>query len=571
MTHKLVGPARIAAGAFDFIIVGAGSAGCVLANRLSASGKYSVLLLEAGGEDSSPWIRIPLGYGKLFDHATLNWRYQTTPQSFLADRKVPQPRGKVLGGSSSINGLVYVRGQREDYDSWRDLGGEGWGWDDVLPYFRKSERQVRGADALHGADGPIPVSDATEPHELCDAFIGATTSLGYPENEDFNGPSQEGVGYYQMTAERGRRVSAAAGYLRPARGRRNLQVIVKAHVTRVVAEAGRAVAVEWHKGGRDYSATANGEIILSAGAINTPQIMQLSGFGPLELLKSLGIPVLADRKEIGENLQDHFQVRNVLKSSKRFTLNDDMSNIVRMAGISLRYLLLSKGPLTVSAGYAGAFLKSLPSLPTPDIQLLCINFSTDRMGNSLHDFSGFTISASQLRPESRGSVKATSADPFAAPAIDPNFLAADEDMQVMVRGFKLIRQITGARPLSNFIVDEVSPGRSVSDDASIAEYIRATGGSLYHSCGTMRMGADVNSVVDSRLRVRGIDRLRVVDGSIMPHVVSGNTHAAIVMIGEKGADMILEDAARGYDGAVGVQGVASALAPLGELQSSAHK
>jgi choline dehydrogenase len=529
-------------GSFDYIIVGAGSAGCVLANRLSESPGTRVLLLEAGPEDSSPWIHVPLGYGRLFRNSALNWMYTSVPQRQLHDRKIFQPRGKVIGGSSSINGLVYIRGQSQDFDHWRDLGNPGWGWSDVLPYFIRSERQIRGASAFHGASGPMTISDHSEPHTLCDAFLAGAAQAGYAVNNDFNGASQEGAGYYQTTSDRGRRVSSGVAYLRPVRGRHNLTVTTNAHVTRVVLEQNRAAGVEWSKNGECCQASASAEVILSAGSINTPQILQLSGLGPAELLVKHGIPVAANLPGVGANLQDHLQIRCIYECKQRITFNDDMRNPIRMMNVMLRYLLHRKGPLTVSAGYAGGFFRSGPELATPDLQLYFITFSTDRMGEKLHPFSGFTISTCQLRPQSRGSVRISSCDPFAAPSIDPNYLASPLDLHTNVAGVKLIRQIAGTNALNQFIRKEVTPGSDFVDDSSIESYCRDTGSSLYHPTGTARMGTDGQAVVDSRLRVHGIAQLRVVDGSIMPTLVSGNTHAGVVMIAEKGASMILQDA-----------------------------
>jgi len=530
-------------GAFDYIIVGAGSAGCVLANRLTASGRHRVLLLEAGGADTNIWIHVPLGYGKLFADPKVNWLFKTEPQAQLKGREIPQPRGKVLGGSSSINGLVYVRGQREDFDGWRQQGAAGWSYEDVLPYFRKAERQARGADAFHGADGPLPVSDQTEPHALCDAFIDAAEQAGHPRNPDFNGACQEGAGYYQTTSRRGLRVSSAVAYLNPAKRRPNLAVATRAHVTRVVIEHGRATGVEWTSGGETFRATANGEVVLSAGAIGTPQILQLSGVGPGALLQAHGVPALCEAPGVGENLQDHLQVRMVFGATRPITVNDDLRSPWRTAAVGLRYLLRRKGPLTVSAGYAGGFFRTDRRLASPDIQIHFITFSTNRMGDRLHPFSGFTASTCQLRPESRGHVRIKTPDPFTPPAIDPNYLATEADRRANVEGLKLLRGIMRAPAMGGFVAAELEPGPAVADDAALLDYCRERGSTIYHPTCTARMGQDPLSVVDPQLRVRGVRGLRVADGSVMPSVVSGNSHAAIVMIGEKAADMILADAA----------------------------
>lgn len=529
-------------GAYDYIIVGAGSAGCVLANRLSESGRHRVLLLEAGGADTNIWIHIPLGYGKLFVDPKVNWLYQSTPQPHLDNRRIGQPRGKVLGGSSSINGLIYIRGQRQDFDHWRQCGASGWAYDDVLPYFIKAEDQARGADAFHGAGGPLKVSDQSEPHPLCDAFIEAAVEAGHPLNPDFNGPTQEGAGYYQTTSYKGVRVSAAVAYLNPAKRRPNLRIVTGAHVTRLRVDNRRITGVEWRAGAEMFCAQSHGELILSAGAIASPHIMQISGLGPAPLLRDRGVAPLVDLPGVGENLQDHMQVRIVYRATRPITFNDDMNNPLRTLLIGARYGLQRKGPLTVSAGYAGGFFKTDQRLASPDIQIHFINFSTTKMGDKLHPYSGFTASSCQLRPESRGSVRLVSPDPFTAPAIDPNYLATEGDRRANIEGLRLIRNIMSQKAIRPLVKAEEEPGEAIASDEALGSYCRARGASLYHPTCTARMGDDPAAVVDARCRVRGVDGLRVVDGSVMPSVVSGNSHAAIVMIGEKASAMILEDA-----------------------------
>lgn len=526
---------------YDFIIVGAGSAGCVLANRLTACGRYRVLLLEAGGEDRNVWIHVPLGYGKLFKNSRVNWLYQTVPQAELDGRRIGQPRGKVLGGSSSINGLIYIRGQHRDFDQWRQMGCTGWGWDDVLPWFRRAEDQIRGADAWHGVGGPVPVSDQSEPHPLCDAFIAAAEQAGHPRNPDFNGEVQAGAGYYQTTSRRGRRVSAAVGYLHPVRGRTNLKIVTGALATRVLFDGRHAIGVEWREHGELRQATAVGEVILSCGAINTPQLLQLSGVGPGWLLHEHGIAVVHDAQGVGANLQDHLQVRLVFGARAPITFNDDMASLWRTARVGLRYALFRKGPLTVSAGYAGGFFRTDPLLESPDIQVHFINFSTTKMGDRLHPFSGFTASSCQLRPQSRGTLKIVSPDPAVPPAIDPNYLATENDRRTHVAGLKLIRDIMRQPAMVPVLDVEREPGPGVDDDAALLAYARATGSSIYHPTCTVAMGG-ADAPLDPRLRLRGVNGLRVVDGSVMPVLLSGNTHAGIVMIAEKAADMILADA-----------------------------
>ena len=527
---------------FDYVIVGAGSAGCVLANRLSADGKHSVLLLEAGPKDTNVWIHVPLGYGRLFKEKTVNWMYQTEPEPGLDGRQVFQPRGKVLGGSSSINGLLYVRGQHEDYDRWRQRGNDGWGYDDVLPYFRKAENQQHGADGFHGAGGPLPVSDLSYADPLSAAFIEAAAETGVPRNPDFNGATQEGAGYFQTTTRHGRRASTAVAYLRPAKGRTNLHIETSALAQRIVFDGRRAVAVEYRKQGSLRTARARKEILVSSGAYNSPQLLQLSGVGPAELLRKHGIDVVLDAAGVGHDLQDHLQVRVVMRCTQRITLNDVVNSPARKVLAGLRYAAFRTGPLSIAAGTSGAFFKTNPRLATPDVQIHFLPFSTDKMGEKLHSFSGFTASVCQLRPESRGSLRIRSADPAAPPEIRINYLATEVDRTTNVEGLKILRRILRAPALKPYVVDEVDPGAKVSTDEDLLNYCRQRGSTIYHPTSTCRMGSDPLAVVDQRLRVRGLDGLRVVDASVMPDLVSGNTNAAIIMIAEKASDMILGDA-----------------------------
>jgi len=527
---------------FDYIVVGAGSAGCVLANRLSADGRHSVLLLEAGPEDTNIWIHVPLGYGKLFKEKTVNWMYQTEPEPGLGGRQVFQPRGKVLGGSSSINGLLYVRGQHEDYDRWRQRGNVGWGYDDVLPYFKKAENQIRGADQYHGVGGPLPVSDWRHHDPLSEAFVKAAVETGIPFNPDFNGARQEGAGFFQTTTRRGRRASSAFSYLRPARRRPNLHVETGALGGRIVFEGRRARAVEYRHNGSLRTARARGEILVSSGAYNSPQLLQLSGVGPAELLKTHGIDVVLDAPGVGNDLQDHLQVRVVMKCAQRVTLNDVVSHPVRKVMAGMQYAALRKGPLTIAAGTSGAFFKTSPRLATPDIQIHFIPFSTDKMGEQLHPFSGFTASVCQLRPESRGSLKIRSADPSVPPEIRINYLATETDRSAFIEGIRTLRKILAAPALKSYCTEEVYPGKNVTGDEELLDFCRKTGSTVYHPTSTCRMGNDPLAVVDQRLKVRGIEGLRVVDASVMPDLMSGNTNAPTIMIAEKASDMILEDA-----------------------------
>lgn len=527
---------------FDYIIVGAGSAGCVLANRLTASGKHSVLLLEAGPKDRNIWIHVPLGYGKLFKEKTVNWMYETEPEPGLDGRKVFQPRGKVLGGSSSINGLLYVRGQHEDYDRWRQLGNAGWGFDDVLPYFKKAEDQQRGGDEFHGTGGPLPVSDSRTHDPLSDAFIAAAVETGLPFNPDFNGVTQEGAGMFQTTTRRGRRASTAVAYLRPALKRRNLHVETAALAQRIVFEGRRAVGIDYKQAGVTHAVRARKEVLVCSGAYNSPQLLQLSGVGPAELLRQHGIDVVLDAPGVGHDLQDHMQVRVMMRAKNAITLNDVVNNPLRKMMTGLQYAAFRTGPLTIAAGTAAAFFKTDPRLATPDIQVHFLPFSTDKMGEKLHPYSAFSASICQLRPESRGSLRIRSADPAVPPEIRINYLATETDRTANVEGLKILRKILKAPAISNFVIEEIDPGAKVVTDEQLLAYCRQRGSTIYHPTSTCRMGSDPLAVVDQQLRVRGIDGLRVIDGSIMPDLVSGNTNAPIIMIAEKASDMILRDA-----------------------------
>ena len=525
---------------FDYVIVGAGSAGCVLANRLSADGKHSVLLLEAGPKDTNIWIHVPLGYGKLFKEKSVNWMYQTEPEPGLNGRQVFQPRGKVLGGSSSINGLLYVRGQHEDYDRWRQRGNAGWGYDDVLPYFRKAEDQQRGGNKYHGAGGPLPVSDWRHHDPLSEAFVHAAAEVGIPTNPDFNGATQEGAGFFQTTTRRGRRASPARADKRPALTRGNLHVETSALAQRILFDGKRASGVAYRQNGLLRTAKARKEVLVSSGAYNSPQLLQLSGVGPADLLKQHGIDIVLDAQGVGNDLQDHMQVRIVTRCAQNVTLNDVVNNPVRRVMAGLRYAALRKGPLTIAAGTSGAFFKTSPRLASPDIQVL--PFSTDKMGEKLHPFSGFTASVCQLRPESRGSLKIRSADPSVPPEIRINYLATETDRRAFIDGIRILRKILAAPALKSYSVGEVDPGAKVVGDDDLLDFCRRTGSTVYHPTSTCRMGNDPLAVVDNRLKVRGVDGLRVVDASVMPDLMSGNTNAPTIMIAEKASDMILEEA-----------------------------
>jgi len=515
---------------YDFIVVGAGSAGCVLANRLTASGRHRVLLLEAGPGDRNPWLHVPAGYGKLFSDLRYNWGYMTEPQAGCNGREVIAPRGKVLGGSSAINGLIYIRGQPDDFNQWRQLGNIGWSFDDVLPYFRKSEDNERGSDDLHGAGGPLAVSDARDQHPLALAYIAAAEQCGFPRNDDFNGAKRDGL-----------RWSTAKGYLKPARGRANLRIVSEALTTRVMFKGRRAVGVEYEAGGEAKMARASAEVVLSSGAFNSPQLLQLSGVGPAALLRSLGIDVVADMPGVGDGLADHYSARIALRCREPITLNVLMHSWRAKIEAGLRFAIGRRGFLAMPALAAGCFMRAHPLSETPDAQCSIALYSAETVGTELHAFSGVTGVCTLLRPESRGYVRIKSADPRQAPAINPNYLAAPRDCETLVAGIKSVRRIFAAPAMAPHIAEEVLPGTQCDSDDDLLDFIRQRGGTTFHPVSTCRMGQDALAVTDERLRVRGFTGLRVIDASIMPIIVSGNTNAATIMIGEKGADMLLED------------------------------
>lgn len=532
---------------FDFVVVGAGSAGCPLASRLSESGKYSVALVEAGPRDTSPWIHVPVGYFRTMGNPRFDWCYVTQPDAGLNGRSIPWPRGRVLGGSSSINGLLYVRGQKEDFDHWRRLGNPGWGWEDVLPYFRRAETWHGGAaepDGLRGGSGPLSVSESRFRSAIVDRWIEAAHAAGYPKNPDYNGADQEGVGYFQLTLCGGRRCSSAAAYLRPARGRRNLSVFTNLHAVRIGISDRRATHLEALRDAEEVRISARREIVLSAGAIGSPQILMLSGIGDGSRLRRHGIEVYADLPGVGKNLQDHLQARPIFKTTLP-TINSEASSLLQKAIIGLRYVLTRSGPMTMATSLGAGFLKTDSSLATPDIQFHIQPFSATTPAAGPHEFSAFTASVLQLRPESTGRIDLRSADPKAHPLIIPNYLTAVPDQKSIVKGIRIARRIANFQPLKDVVTEEFSPGPAVADDdeQSLLAWARNTSVTIYHPTGTCKMGDDPMAVVDARLRVRNIEGLRVADASIMPRITSGNTNAPCIMIGEKAANLIQEDCA----------------------------
>ena len=530
---------------YDYIVVGAGSAGCVLAARLSEDPATRVLLLEAGPADRSIWIHLPIGYGKTMWDKRYNWCFQTDPEPNMNGRRIYWPRGKTLGGSSAINGLIYMRGQREDYDQWRALGNTGWGYDDVLPYFIRSECNERGADAFHGADGPLRVSNIAHKHVLIDAFIDGAASLGIPRNDDFNGPTQEGAGYFQLTTWKGWRSSAATAYLKPARRRSNLRIETGAHATRLLLEGRRATGISYRQNGGDVDARCTREVLLTAGAIQSPQLLQLSGIGPAGLLVQHGISVVHDLPGVGENLQDHLQIRLIYECTRPITTNDELRSLAGRIKIGLQWLFARRGPLAIGINQAGCFMQALPTeSATPDIQFHVATLSADVAGGVVHQFSGFTLSMCPLRPASRGRIAINSRDPMQPPSMRPNYLTEEIDRRTTVAGMRAARAIAQSEPMRPFVRREVSPGRQAVDDDALLEFARNNGATIFHPSGTCKMGGDAMAVVDARLRVHGIGGLRVVDCSIMPVLISGNTNAPVVMIAEKAVDMIRENAQR---------------------------
>ena len=528
---------------WDYIIVGAGTAGCLLANRLSEDPGTRVLLLEAGGKDNYVWVRIPVGYLYCMGNPRTDWGFKTRPEPGLGGRAIAYPRGRILGGCSSINGMIYMRGQARDYGHWRQLGLTGWGWDDVLPYFRRHEDYYAGPDDLHGAGGEWRVEPARIHWDLLDAFADACEAAGIPRTEDFNRGDNFGVGYFRVNQRKGWRWNTARAFLGPAESRPNLSIVTHAQAERLILEGRRAAGVRFRRDGEAREARARGAVILAAGAIGSPHLLQLSGIGPGQLLQEHGIEVVHDLPGVGENLQDHLQIRCAYRVEGAKTLNERARSVFGKAGIALEYLLKRSGPMSMAPSQLGVFAKSSEAVETPDLEYHVQPLTLDRFGEPLHPFPAFTASVCHLRPESRGHVRLAAPDPAAPPEIAPNYLSTEGDRQAAAQAIRVTRRLVAQEPLERFRPQEFRPGKEVGDDdAALAKAAGEIGTTIFHPVGTAKMGSDPTAVVDERLRVHGIEGLRVIDASVMPTITSGNTASPVLMIAEKGAEMIRQDA-----------------------------
>ncbi|WP_354376961.1 GMC family oxidoreductase N-terminal domain-containing protein [Thalassospira sp. MBR-102] len=527
---------------FDYIIIGAGSAGCTLANRLSEMGDASILLLEAGGKDTNPWIHIPVGYLYCIGNPNVDWCFKTEAENGLNGRSLGYPRGKVLGGCSSINGMIYMRGQAADYDHWRQSGCNDWGWDDVLPHFIKSEDYYLGSDDMHGSGGEWRVEQARVRWEILDAFQDAAEQAGIPKIADFNRGNNEGSGYFAVNQKRGIRWNTSKAFLKPALSRKNLELRTHAQVRRLIIENGRVTGVEYDRNGQVETVTARREIVLSAGAVGSPHILELSGIGRGDVLQKHGIQTIHESAQVGENLQDHLQLRCAFKVYGIRTLNEQASNLVGKAGIALEYLFNQSGPMSMAPSQLGIFTKSDASFETANLQYHVQPLSLEKFGDPVHPFPAFTASVCNLRPQSRGSIHLKSPDFRNQPAIAPNYLSADADKKVAADSIRLTRKIANQPALAPYRPEEFKPGPSYETEDDLVKAAGNIGTTIFHPVGTCRMGADPASVVDPQLRLRGLDGLRIADASIMPTITSGNTNSPTIMIAEKAAAMIMESA-----------------------------